>query len=63
MSTQCRDCREGWEHCHGAVIVHVAFHAECTEPDCDGPEMISHVYKLDCEAVGCQCGSVVAIAI
>lgn len=63
MTTQCRDCRQGWAHCHGTVIVHVAFRAECTETDCDGPEALPHVYKLDCEAVGCQCGTAIAIAI
>jgi hypothetical protein len=51
MSLQCRYCRDGWEHCHGTVIVHAQRRAECTEDDCGGPDFIAHVLRIDCDAV------------
>jgi hypothetical protein len=63
MSLQCRYCRDGWEHCHGTVIIHVQRRAECTEADCDGPEFIAHALRIDCDAVGCTCGQSIAVAV
>lgn len=54
MTNQCRECRDGLEHCHGTVIVHARFGAECTESDCDRPEL-AHTYRIDCDAIGCAC--------
>lgn len=56
MSLQCRYCRDGWEHCHGTVVIHAQGRAECTEDGCDGPGFIAHVLRIDCDAVGCTCG-------
>ncbi len=45
----------GLEHCHGTVVHHAWGRAECTEPDCDTPEVL-HVFSIDCDSVGCMCG-------
>ncbi|MBV8965190.1 MAG: hypothetical protein JO191_03330 [Mycobacteriaceae bacterium] len=63
MSLRCRYCRDGLEHCHGTVIMHAHRRAECTEDDCDGPSYIDHVWRVDCDAVGCTCGQVTAVAV
>ncbi|MGB9227276.1 hypothetical protein [Mycobacterium sp.] len=55
MSAACRDCRAGLEHCHGTVIRHALSRPDCTEPDCDGPELVPHSFVVDCDAVGCAC--------
>jgi hypothetical protein len=55
MSSACRDCREGLDHCHGTIIRHTLSRPECTEPDCDGPELLPHIFVVDCDAVGCTC--------
>ncbi|MGA5462679.1 hypothetical protein [Mycobacterium sp. NPDC050041] len=55
MSFQCRECRAGLEHCHGTVVHHVRFRMECTEDGCETPEVL-HTFKIDCEAIGCECG-------
>jgi hypothetical protein len=62
MTIQCRECRAGLEHCHGTVIVHVAFGPECTEVDCTEPEL-AHAYRLECDAIGCRCAVTTAAAI
>jgi hypothetical protein len=59
---QCRDCRAGWEHCHGTVIHHAQRRSECTEDDCDSPDRVPHTFSIDCEAVGCRCGEPQALA-
>jgi hypothetical protein len=59
----CRDCRAGWDHCHGTVIRHSQHRAECTEDDCPNPDGLPHYFSIDCEAVGCRCNESVAIAI
>lgn len=61
-SHHCRDCRAGLEHCHGTLIHHVQQAAECTEDGCPG-EVLPHSFALDCEAVGCRCAQVYALAI
>jgi len=63
MSTQCRYCRDGLEHCHGTVIIHVQHRAECTEDGCLHPENIAHTWRIDCGAVGCGCGQSAAMAV
>ncbi|EUA08158.1 hypothetical protein I546_4820 [Mycobacterium kansasii 732] len=55
MRTVCRDCRTGIYHCHGTIIRHALGRAECTETDCDGPEISVHTFVIDCDAVGCRC--------
>jgi len=54
MSSQCRDCRDGLQHCHGALVHHVRFGQECTEADCTSPE-VGHAFSIDCAAIGCSC--------
>lgn len=57
MAIPCRECRAGLEHCHGTVILHPSHATECTEDGCEQPEVL-HVYRIDCEAIGCQCAAV-----
>jgi hypothetical protein len=54
MSTECRGCLAGLEHCHGTVIHHAAYGTECTEDGCVTPEVM-HAFSVDCEALGCAC--------
>ncbi|MGB8389564.1 hypothetical protein [Mycobacterium sp.] len=63
MSSDCRDCRAGLDHCHGTVIRHSLRRWECTEADCDGPELLPHAFVIDCDAVGCGCAESVALAV
>ena len=62
MSNQCRDCSAGLEHCHGTVIHHAHYRTECTEHGCVTPEVV-HAFSIDCDAIGCACGSAAAVAI
>jgi len=62
MRMRCRYCRDGLEHCHGTIIIHSQRRAECTD-DCDGPELVAHAVRIDCDAVGCACGHVSAVAV
>ncbi|QEN16726.1 hypothetical protein ACQ856_06335 [Mycolicibacterium psychrotolerans] len=55
MESSCRECAAGLAHCHGTLIVHDLHRGECTEPDCDGPELVLHLLVIDCDAVGCAC--------
>ncbi|MFI5505948.1 hypothetical protein ACIA48_00655 [Mycobacterium sp. NPDC051804] len=61
MSSRCRACVAGVEHCHGTVIHHILARTECTEPDCRTPEVV-HAFSVDCEAIGCMCARDVSIA-
>jgi hypothetical protein len=61
MSIQCRECRAGLDHCHGTVIHHARYRIECTEDGCETPEAL-HVFRIDCEAVGCRCGETVVFS-
>jgi hypothetical protein len=54
MSSDCRACHAGLEHCHGTVIVHALRWSECTEFDCVTAE-VTHAFTVDCDAVGCVC--------
>ncbi|WP_459953684.1 hypothetical protein, partial [Mycobacterium avium] len=54
MSTDCRDCRAGLDHCHGTIIRHALHRSECTEPDCFTPELMPHAFVIDCDAVQAQ---------
>ncbi|MDC8975290.1 hypothetical protein OSH39_06110 [Mycobacterium ulcerans] len=67
MSTGCRDCRAGLEHCHGTLIRHVegplSGRSECTESDCDDAELIPHTFVVDCAAIGCTCGESAAVTL
>ncbi len=62
MSIQCRDCLAGLEHCHGTVVHHVRYRAECTDDGCTTPE-IAHTFSIDCESIGCPCCRDIALAI
>jgi hypothetical protein len=55
MSTDCRECRAGLDHCHGTIIRHWLRRSECTEDGCTSPELMPHAFVVDCEAVGCTC--------
>ncbi|MGC2655349.1 MAG: hypothetical protein WA317_17525 [Mycobacterium sp.] len=55
MSTGCRDCRSGLDHCHGTIIRHSLQRPECTEDGCTSPEHLLHAFVVDCDAVGCAC--------
>jgi hypothetical protein len=59
MSAECRECRAGLDHCHGTIIRHSLGRfwgrSECTEPDCDSPELVAHTFVVDCDAIGCGC--------
>ena len=63
MGLQCRECRDSLAHCHGTIIYHPRRRAECTEDDCDGPEILPHTFRVDCAAVGCRCGDLEAVAV
>jgi len=54
MSSGCRECLAGLEHCHGTVIHHAWYGTECTEDGCVTPEVV-HTFSVDCDAVGCTC--------
>jgi hypothetical protein len=67
MSADCRDCRAGLEHCHGTIIRHIEGRllgrSECTEPGCFSPELLPHVFDVDCTAVGCDCAVVETVVL
>jgi hypothetical protein len=56
MSSECRECLAGLEHCHGTVIHHAWHRSECTEEGCVTPEAV-HAFSVDCDALGCTCGA------
>ncbi len=62
MSSQCRDCATGIEHCHGTVVHHALGRNECTEADCQTLEVV-HAFSIDCDALGCTCDVLIARAI
>jgi len=51
----CRECAAGLAHCHGTLIRHSGHRPECTEDDCESPELICHSLVIDCDTVGCDC--------
>lgn len=53
---ECRFCATGRPHCHGTLIRHATAHWQCTEPGCGLPDALVHTLRIDCEAVGCDCG-------
>ncbi|MDX1889554.1 hypothetical protein [Mycolicibacterium sp. 050158] len=59
MTSPCRECREGLDHCHGTVVHHVRHRVECTE-DCAMPDGL-HSFSIDCEAVGCACAETLEV--
>ncbi|PRC58476.1 hypothetical protein C6A85_28310 [Mycobacterium sp. ITM-2017-0098] len=59
MTNQCRACRLGLEHCHGALIHHAFLRTECTEDGCAGTDGV-HARHIDCSAVGCVCDEIAA---
>ena len=61
MTNQCRACRLGLEHCHGALIHHAFRRTECTEDGCVVTDGV-HELRIDCSAVGCTCDEVVAVS-
>ncbi|VEG58393.1 Uncharacterised protein [Mycolicibacterium aurum] len=61
MTFQCRACRLGLEHCHGALIHHAFLRTECTEDDCVAADSV-HELRIDCGAVGCVCDRIDAVS-
>jgi hypothetical protein len=59
MSSECRDCLAGLEHCHGTVIHHARQRFQCTEEGCVTPEVV-HAFSIDCDAIGCSCAVAVS---
>ena len=59
MSSECRDCLAGLEHCHGTVIHHAGYRSECTEEGCLTAEVV-HALRIDCDAIGCTCAVAVS---
>lgn len=59
MEAGCRECTAdgglGIEHCHGTLIVHTLWRSECTDDQCTTPELFTHTFVIDCDAVGCEC--------
>jgi hypothetical protein len=53
MTDECRDCRDGLDHCHGTAVHHLRFGLECTD-DCAAPDA-PHAFRIDCDAIGCSC--------
>ncbi|MCH9640734.1 MAG: hypothetical protein K0U71_03410 [Actinomycetia bacterium] len=62
MTSECRACRAGLEHCHGALIHHDYRRPECTADECDSPDG-EHAVHIDCGTVGCACDAAVAAAV
>jgi hypothetical protein len=63
MTTSCRDCRAGLDHCHGTIIRHSLRRSECTEDGCTSPELVPHDFVVDCDAIGCACSEPAALAV
>lgn len=59
MTSECRACRSGLEHCHGVLVHHVFQRSECTEDGCHTPDG-EHSFHIDCNAVGCACDPIIA---
>ena len=57
MGADCRECLAGRPHCHGTLIRHPGQHWQCTETDCNHPEVLMHSLSIECEAIGCECGA------
>ncbi|UXA17879.1 hypothetical protein [Mycobacterium sp. SMC-4] len=57
MTTACRACEAGLEHCHGALIHHAYQRDECTEGDCLAAAA-AHDVQIDCSSLGCACDEV-----
>lgn len=51
------------DHCHGTLIRHWLHRSECTEDGCTSPELMPHAFVVDCDAVGCRCAEVDALAV
>ena len=49
------DFDRGVEVCHGTLVVHADRTLECTDADCDFPDLLSHAFVIDCGSVlgGC----------
>ncbi|MCB0933575.1 MAG: hypothetical protein KDB71_16975 [Mycobacterium sp.] len=54
MSKECRECLASQPHCHGTLIRHPGHRWQCTEPDCEHPEVLIHRLAVDCDAIGCE---------
>ena len=39
------------------MIRHPGRRGQCTEPQCTHAEILLHSLTVDCEAIGCECGS------
>jgi hypothetical protein len=55
MMTSSPDTDLGLEVCHGTLVVHVDRSLECTDADCEFPDLLTHAFAIDCRTVmgGC----------
>lgn len=55
MMTSSPDSDLGVDVCQGTLVVHVDRTLECTEADCDFPDLLTHTFVIDCRTVlgGC----------
>ena len=53
--SSCPDCGLHVDHCHGTLVVHSDRDLECTDAACELPDLLRHVFVIDCVAVmgGC----------
>ncbi|MBN6039247.1 hypothetical protein [Amycolatopsis sp. 195334CR] len=53
----CATCSAGLDHCHGTLVLHAEFLAECTEPGCTDLGRARHLLIIDCHSLngGCSC--------
>lgn len=53
---ECLECGRDWDHCHGALVVHLDGSFECSELVCVAAES-AHSYSLSCVELvgGCSC--------
>ena len=51
----CPDCGLHVDHCHGTLVVHSDRSLECTDAACELPDLLRHLFIIDCRAVlgGC----------
>lgn len=63
MADNCRACRADLAHCHGTLIRHPLRRPECTDDDCIDYALVLHAFVIDCDAAGCRCAELHAVAV
>ncbi len=53
--SSCLECRQHVDHCHGTLVVHGDRTLECTDAGCELPDLLRHVYIIDCASVQGGC--------